>query len=392
MGTVSFWQRNRHEADVACDVAVVGGGIIGVSTAYWVRKMLPDTRVVLVEAGPLGYGASGRNAGFLLQGVTSDYATDRERFGAQRARRLWAFTRENRELIASELRPRAFGLEASGSLVVAGTPAEDERLRTAIRYMRADGLPAAYLGADEVARRLHATGFYGALYVTTGAMLDPVALLRHAAETGGFTVLEHHPVANVGTWGRRFVLETPQRRVAAERVVFCLNAYAPRLLPTLAPYVRPVRAQMLATARMLPRWLTQPVYSHEGYFYLRQAETGHLLLGGARHLHVPDEVGYDDASTEALQRDLEAYLHRHFPQTRGLAVERRWSGTMGFSPDGLPVVGEVPGLPGADFACGFTGHGMGYGFRMGRLLAERVHGIARPADFDLFDAARFAPA
>ena len=185
-----------------------------------------------------------------------------------------------------------------------------------------------------------------------------------------------------------FLLETPRRRIRTAALLVATNAFAPRLVPSLAPYVRPVRAQMLATAPMRPRWLSTPVYSHDGHYYLRQLPEGNLLLGGARHLHAEAEVGYGDAATEAVQRDLHAYLATHFPQAEGLAVQRRWSGTMGFSPDGLPSVGPVPDLPGAFFAAGFTGHGLAYAFRVGRMLAEFAHGLADPGDADLFDPAR----
>ncbi len=227
--------------------------------------------------------------------------------------------------------------------------------------------------------------------MTSGGTLNPAALVRHIAERSGATLLEHHLVAGVQHWGKRLVLETRARRLVADRVVFALNAYAPRLLPALGAYVRPVRAQMFATERVLPRWLSQPVYSHEGYFYVRQHPSGSVLVGGARHLHASGEVGYADTTTELLQADLEAYLRHHFPHAAGARIERRWSGVMGFSPDGLPVIGAVPGLDGAFFACGFTGHGMAYGFRAGRLLAERVWDLPAP-DADLFDPARFGAA
>jgi glycine/D-amino acid oxidase-like deaminating enzyme len=173
----------------------------------------------------------------------------------------------------------------------------------------------------------------------------------------------------------------------AEGVVLALNAYLPTLIPALSTVVRPVRAQMLATAPA-GRRLREPVYSHEGYYYLHQLPTGEVLLGGARHLHRAAEVGYDDATTEALQADLEAYLRTHFPDFAGVPVARRWSGTMGFSTDGLPAYGPVPGLPRSLWVGGFTGHGMGYGFRMGRLVA--AHLLGHPDPFaDLFHARRF---
>lgn len=371
------------------DVAVVGGGIVGASAAYWLKRLRPSLRVVLVEAGRLASGASGRNAGFILQGVAPDYLTDVERYGTERARRLWQFTKENRDLIFSELRGRAFALEASGSLLVAATAEENDRLRAAVHRMRTAGTAVAYVPPEETNRRILSRGFFGSLYIPSGAMMNPAALVRHVAEQSGAQVLEHHRVLDLVPAGDGAVLETPLRRVRAGRVVLALGAYLPLLVPDLRTWVRPVRAQMLATGPS-ERWLQVPIYSHQGYFYLRQAPDGRVLLGGARHLHVETEVGYEDATTPALQDDLELYLRGFFPHTAGLAVAHRWSGTMGFSPDGLPVLGEVPGLPGGVWATGFTGHGMGYGFRFGRLLADLALGTARPEGLDLFNVERFA--
>lgn len=387
--TISFWQQTTREADLACDIAIVGGGIIGCSTAYWLRQLRPGLRMAIVEAGRLAEGASGRNAGFLLQGTAHDYLADQEAYGEEATRRLWHFTKENRDLIASELRPAAFGLEASGSLSVAGTPEEDERMQAAVPSMRADGAPVAYLPPLETNRRLTAQGFFGSLYIPSGAMLHPARLVAHIAEASEARVLTQHRVVALASQGEQVVLETPVRRIRAGQVVLALNAYLPLLYPELSKYVRPVRAQMFATQPLQPRWLQWPVYSHEGYYYLRQLKDGTVLLGGARHLHRAAEVGYEDATTPALQKDLLAYLHDHFPQACDAQVAQRWSGTMGFSPDRLPVIGAVPGMPGSVWAAGFTGHGMGYGFRFGKLLAEVALDAPRPAGFDLFGVERF---
>lgn len=388
--TLSFWQRATREPDVSCDVAVIGGGIVGSSTAYWLRQLRPSGSVALVEAGRLASGASGRNAGFLIQGAATDYLTDRATHGADRAKRLWQFTRESRDLIFSELRGASFALEPSGSLTVAGTEEEDRRLHDCVPHMRADGAPVAYIPPEETNRRLLSQGFRGALYVPSGAMVNPAALVVHITARSGAQVFEHHAAMAVEERRGRILIETPVRQIWADRVVLALNAYLPRLFPALGRFVRPVRAQMLATEPQQPRWLQLPAYSHEGFFYVRQANDGTVLVGGARHLHLKEEQGYADATTDALQKDLELYLHTHFPQTRGLRVTQRWSGTMGFSPDHLPVVGAVPGLSGGVWAAGFTGHGMSYGFRMGRLLAELSLGYRRPEGLDLFTMDRFA--
>src|SRR5690625_7913728 len=112
---------------------------------------------------------------------------------------------------------------------------------------------------------------------------------------------------------------------------------------------------MLATEPASLRCLQLPAYSHEGFYYVRQRADGVVLVGGARHLHMLEERGYAEQTTPALQADLERFIHQHFPQTRGLAVARRWSGVMGCSPDGLPGVGGVRHLSGGYCAERCTG-------------------------------------
>lgn len=387
--TISFWQRSSRQDDVRCDIAVVGGGIVGASSAYWLKRHQPELDVVLVESERLAAGASGRNAGFLLQGTSSDFESDVAEHGIERTRRLWHFSQENRDLILQELSPRAFHLETTGSLTVAGSHAEDERLRRAVSGMRAAGFPVAYIREDETNRRLVARGFLGSLYMPSGAMLHPVLLVRHIAERSGARLLEGHRVLEIAGQENDVTLETPERRIHCKRVVVALNAYLPHLVPSLSRYVSPVRAQMLATEPMPSRWLQVPAYTHEGYYYLRQSADGSVLLGGARHRHDVEERGYVDTTTRSLQADLETFLHGHFPQTEGLRIQQRWSGVMGFSPDGLPVVGEVPEIAGSYYATGFTGHGMGYGFRFGRMMAEMMQQGLEAVDADLFDSSRF---
>jgi len=386
--SVSFWQRAASADAAAYDAVIIGGGLVGCATAYWLHRRRPRLRVAIVEAQSIGHGASGRNAGFLLQGTDTDHLTAVERHGAQRAQRFWRFTRDNRDLIEAELHGAAFDFRACGSVTVAGTAAEDVRLQDAVSPLRSIGAPVVYLSPNETHRRLHAEGFGGSLFVTSGATVDPLKLVHHVATESQAHVFEYQPVRAVTAGGDHYRVETDGRQIEAGQVVFAVNAYLPQLIPALADYVRPVRAQMLAT-EPTDRRLRMPAYTHAGAFYIRQGPGGEVLLGGARHRHAEAEVGYDDATTPAVQNDLEHYLHTHFPWARGLEVTQRWSGTMGFSPDGLPVVGTVPGQPGNVWAAGFTGHGMSCGFRMGQLLAAHALGEARPEGHELFTASRF---
>lgn len=379
MSTRSIWQRPLPPA--RCDVAVVGGGVIGAATAFALAREEPDARIVLVEAGEVAHGASGRNAGFLIPGPPSDFATAVDRYGEETAGRVLDLTLENIRAI-SELDGSLFDLRLSGCLIAAGSPEEAGRLQRSAELLQARGAACDLLAPAEVSRRTGSKGFHGGLALGAGGTLDPVRLVRHLLTENGATVVEHWPVETVEYGGGAVRVKGAGGGLEASTVILSLNAFLPGVVEAAAAWVRPVRAQMLATAPV-ERFLEVPVYSHEGFFYVRQTDEGRVLAGGARHLFEAEEVGYETVTTATLQQALEDYLREHFPASAGARIERRWSGTMGFSPDGLPVAGALPGVPNVYFACGFTGHGMAYGLRFGEMMARVALGIHDPAA-DLF--------
>ena len=370
--TISFWQQADLGAEIECDLAIIGGGIVGVSTAYWIKKAAPRLRTVIIESRTTASGASGRNAGFLLQGTDANYATDVTRFGPEKARLLWSFTEENRQLIGSECSPERIDLNPSGSLLAAGSAEEATLLQKSAEHLRQEQIPVTSWSAQEVKERLGGV-FHGALYIDSGASINPVKLVRELAGTSGALLLEHHPVHAIDPQGDKTVIYTRRRRILAERVCLTLNAYLPRLLPSTHHLIRPVRAQMLSTGPVT-HWLPLPLYSHYGYYYIRQSLDGSVLVGGARHLFEKTEIGYDDRTTAPLQNALLSYFATHFPDKQTLSPTSRWSGTMAFTPDGLPIVSPLENAPDSLWAAGFNGHGMGYGFRFGRLLANLLTG------------------
>jgi glycine/D-amino acid oxidase-like deaminating enzyme len=128
---------------------------------------------------------------------------------------------------------------------------------------------------------------------------------------------------------------------------------------------------MLATAATNQLAEPRPVYANHGYRYWRQRLDGRVLMGGYRDTAVADEVGFDDAPTHAVQAHLDRHLQELSP---GARVTHRWAGTMGFSPDELPLVGQVPGAPGLSVCAGYTGHGMGFAAACAERLVQAVFG------------------
>lgn len=386
--TTSFWIRTNRPSK-SYDLVIAGGGIIGCSTAFWLRELRPELRVAIVEREYIGSGASGRNAGFILQGTATAFASDVERFGLETARRLYQLTLDNRNLVFERLPHKLIRARATGSVTAAGSQFEDNKLAESEVLLRESGFEATHLDAAEVSRRTASIGFFGGLHSPSGGVVDPVLLLRHLTEAGGADVFEYDPVRSVAQGDGRIVVEGERTKFEASKVLVSANAYLPLLLgkdDLPDGIVRPIRAQMLAT-EPVPPVLEMPVYSHDGYFYIRQHDSGSILLGGARHLHEADEVGYADATTPELQNDLEAYLATHFPTIKPQRVEARWSGVMGFSPDARPLFGNIDRIPGAHWIAGFTGHGMSVAFRAGLFTARMLLGDDDEYR-DLFDRTR----
>jgi glycine/D-amino acid oxidase-like deaminating enzyme len=166
MGSVSYWQSQAGATAasplrewISADVVIVGAGITGVALALWLARA--GLRPVVLEAREIAAGASGRNGGFLLGGTAEAYATARERYGAERARRIWAYSAGNNTQaveLAGELRERGVetGFARYGSLRIALAEAELEEIRHSVALLVEDGWKAELLDRADLPERLRA--------------------------------------------------------------------------------------------------------------------------------------------------------------------------------------------------------------------------------------------
>lgn len=375
----SFWLSRRRPPQ-HLEYAVVGGGLVGLSTAYWLARA--GHRVTVLEAGNLAGRASGRNAGFLLTGSAEPFVTLAKAVGEEAALGFWRLSRENRDLLRAELLdPGLVECEfvAEGSWIAALD--DDEQvglLRASAERLEAAGFELRWVEGEELRRASGSKRLGGALHQPRDGGLDPVALARGIATAGGFEVRTGLRIRGLEPCSEGIRLTADGGDLVARRLVVAVNAYAPALLPHLAGTVRPVRGQMLATAPG-PRPLSGVWYIDDGFQYLRQLPDGTVLLGGCRQVALEEEVGFREEPNPKVQAELDRFLEDAFPGLAGREVVRRWAGIMAFTDEGLPRVGEVPDIPGAFFAAGLSGHGLSLGFALGRHLARCAAGEAEPS-------------
>jgi gamma-glutamylputrescine oxidase len=353
------------DRDVTADVAIVGAGIAGVATAYFLAAA--GAKVVVLEARRVAEAASGRNAGFLLAGVAENFVAASSRYGDERALRIWRFTKRTQSLVRSLVAEHGIECELrwNGSDQIAGDEEEWREIEESARRLASQGVAVT---TDAAAK--------SATYADDGEMHPArwVRGLAAAAARKGAVLHEATKVEAVASG----VVTTTTGVVRAEATVLCTNAYTAHLVSSR---VRPVRGQMLATAPTPPAF-ARPAYANRGYRYWRQTRDGRVLVGGWRDTDVAAEVGEEERTTASIQKHLETFLNE-----RGIdaPITHRWAGTMGFSHDALPYVGRV--APGVFVCGGFTGHGMSFGPASAELVATLVRGGTH-ADADLFDPAR----
>lgn len=406
MGSTSYWQAEmparvaapvlagEHEADVV----VIGAGITGAAAALWLARA--GQRVIVLEARRVAAGASGRNGGFLLGGTADVYADAVDRFGHEHARRIWALGQTNLSLagdLAREIEANGdlCGYRARGSLRLATTEDELRRILASIDLLRADNWWTEVITRDALPQALQSAYLGGSFHPGDGEIQPArfVSGIMSLAQAAGAQLFEESPVRSIDEEGEHHIVHTDDGAVKASWLILATNAWLTEVAPLvgaeeLARLVKPTRGQMLVTAPVSVSVCACPCYAEEGYQYWRQLPDNRLVVGGWRNTSIATEDVLDETPAEPVQGHLETFVR----STLGIAdavVTDRWAGVMAFSPDGLPLVGRLPGRERCLVAGAYTGHGNGYAIVCAQALASLIaHPDATPEAVDLFDPAR----
>ncbi len=396
-------QESRPSLPRQIDVAVIGGGIAGVSVALHLAEAGVD--VALLERQTLASRASGRNDGQLLLGLGEHYHRIHGQFGGERARLLWDFIAANHDATLAALRAHAVPceLQERGGLRLAETTHEWGELQEAAALLAAEGKAHELVCATDLPLWLPpAVGYHGALHLPGEAIVQPAKMVRGlgaAAERAGATIVEHAAVRTIAGDAGDFAVELADgRTLRASAVVHCTSALARELDPTglLSRTVFPFRGQIIASdplpAALAASFPPHAMSSNFCYEYFRIAG-GRFVIGGKRWSVKGEELGIldDDSHNPEVTANLLAYAHEHFPCLRGVAFPHVWTGIMAGTPDGLPLLGAIPGRPGTFVLGAFNGYGLSFAFLAGRCLAELiVDGRSPQPALPLFAPRRFA--
>lgn len=394
----SYWLTTRPyqpgpalDGDIEVDVAIIGAGYTGLTTAYFLKEAEPGLRVALLEADVVGSGASGRNGGFSMTKIGMMHSLTALRFGKTRTREAHQYAERAVNLVHEMVDQLGFDCEYEhpGYLWVATSEKYRQRLYKEIELVHRLGISGiSLIDPHELRQRVNSPLYVGgAWWEPNCGILNPAKLAwcwRDAAAGKGVEIYERTPVDAVQPAGARSVLTTPGGRVRAGKVVFATNAWSHQFVQlktkAVPAWTYIVMTEPLSDAqREQIRW-----YGREGVedfrdlvHYYRLTVDDRLVWGG-RDVGLSLDGTMDHDRNEKVFETLREDLRRTFPPLQDIRFTHAWGGPVSAPMDLFPVIGHVGG-PDNVFVLGCVGHGVS----LTHLHGQTVRDLILERDTDL---------
>lgn len=378
------------EGDASCDVAIVGGGLAGLSAAIELADR--GFSVHVLEARQVGSGASGRNGGQAIHGLACDIAEIESQLGLDEAKRVFGMSIEALDLIRS--RCQRFDIDADwqdGYLGVAVNQRKaKELIEGADRLASVYGYPMTQVPQAEVPSWIASPRYVAAVHDARSGHLHPLKYtlgLARAAASLGVRIHEDTPVTSL-TPSEHPVLHTATGRIRAGQVLLAGNVYLQGIVPHLESRIMPVGTYIVATEPIgaaLARELipSQSAVCDNNFVldYFRFAADSSMLYGG--------RVSYSTATPMNLAESMRQRLAQTFPQLANTKISHAWGGFVDISMNRAPDFGRLAASPQIYYLQGFSGHGLALTGLAGKLVAEAMNGDA--SRFDTFARIKHRP-
>ncbi len=375
--------------DISVDVAVIGGGFLGMATSIALRHRDPAPSVAVLEAKTVGYGASGRNGSFAMTVTGLGFGTTAMLRGKRFLKRAHTYMEQCVDRLDEFIGEAGLdcGKIRPGFLRVATTPAYVKRLRKQVALMSSLGFGGIeWIGADATRKMVNSGRYLGAMWEPRLLLMDPARLVReekrHAISLGT-EVYENSPVlavAKVPGAAGGYRLLTPRGSVTAAKLVYATNAYS-HLFGELGRRQAPAFTYMIATEPLTGEQLApigwagqQGLEDARNLIHYYRLTPDHRIVMGGGPVGLGRGGDLDHDTDEKAWRHLEQHLHWLWPHLSGVAVTHRWGGPFSVTMDLTPALGYLGEDRTAVYGLGCIGHGVAMSYLNGEVLAGLLTG------------------
>lgn len=386
----SYWLSSRFyqpnpclSGDVKVDVAIVGGGFTGLSTALHLKKAAPSLNVAILESQVVGFGASGRNGGFnmTLFGVTMGKTV--LRFGRAKTREGHHYMERAVDLLKDMVEEYAIDCdyEHPGFLRVATSEAYKKRIMHEVELAHSLGLTGIeWIDKDAVREQVNSPSYLGAWSEPRCGIVNPAKLAwgeKDVVENLGVKVYENSPVNHIERRGSQVLLKTEGGRMLADKVVLATNAWS-HLVPQIRWKQVPLWTYIVLTEPLSDKQMASIGWQNRQgledarnlIHYYRLTIDNRILMGG-RDFNLAYGTGMDHDLDEGVFDGLEEDLRNTFPQLKTVGFTHRWGGPVSITPDMAPAMGYV-GDERMVYSLGCIGHGVSLTHLNGVTAADLV--------------------
>jgi gamma-glutamylputrescine oxidase len=367
------------QKDIDVEVAIVGGGFTGLSTAYYMSKTLAGKRIAIIEAKGCGNGASGRNGAMVLNLKNSSVS-------AEVSRRLYQLTVANVQSIRALSAATGIDceLEQNGALTVASTADELREAQADMSQLRGMGLPLEFLNKDRVQETLGVNAYVGGILDPNAGQVHPgklVHLWKAAALAAGVQIYENTPVQSIEEGAVHELTTVEGRKIRSTSLVIATNAYTSKLgllRSAVAPITNYVGiTPVLGSERLAALNWKGPIPfndSRREVYYAGLTRDRRIHFGGG----AVDYAFNNGMGDPPLAAQRYVALHREFarifPSLADVTFERTWSGFVDVSLDQNPTVGQMGRHNNIFYGIGYSGEGVNLTSVFGRVIADLAAG------------------
>ena len=343
----SVWEKETFFAHK--DVIIVGSGLVGLWSAYYLKKAAPQARILVVERGIIPTGASTRNAGFACIGSATELLADARKIGEQSMLEIVAMRYEGLQRIKKVFGNKEIQYERYGGYELI-TDAQYTRLkqlkndlgwlniilRKAIKDQKTFRIADKKIKNFGFKHTSHLIESKAEAQLHSGKLLQ--ALLRKV-QGMGVEVMTQTEVKNFEKANDKITLQTNLPvTLSCSQLLICTNGFATQLLPKID--VAPVRGQVLVTSPIKKLPFKGTFHFDEGFYYFRNLGN-RVLLGGARNKAMQEENSDSLVTTDLIQEELERFLKEVILPRQKYTIEHRWSGIMGMGSGKFPIIKRV---------------------------------------------------